>query len=172
MLHLSSRDFCQHAAGVYAANGIHAHILPPDSKRYLATPELSFTIRYLQAHGGLNMSACHNPPDDNGGKFYDERGGQPVPPEDQIMSDLVDQVTAIRHVALADAVQSAARSTSSTRRRTGPTSTCAASRAFCPPPKIDEIRVVFTPAARRRRLLRRRGARSARASGRSRCRSR
>ena len=43
VLHLSSREFCQHAAGVYAANGIHAHILPPDSKRYLATPELSFT---------------------------------------------------------------------------------------------------------------------------------
>ncbi len=54
VLHLSSRDLAQHAAGVYAANGIHAHILPPDSKHYLATPELSFTIRYLQAHGGLN----------------------------------------------------------------------------------------------------------------------
>ena len=49
-----------------------------DSPRYLATPELSFTIRQLQAHGGLNISASHNPPDDNGGKFYDERGGQPV----------------------------------------------------------------------------------------------
>ena len=29
------------------------------------------------------MSASHNPPDDNGGKFYDERGGQPVAPDDQ-----------------------------------------------------------------------------------------
>ena len=27
VLHLSSREFCQYAAGVYAANGIHAHIL-------------------------------------------------------------------------------------------------------------------------------------------------
>ena len=44
----------------------------------MATPELSFTIRYLKAQGGLNVSASHNPPDDNGGKFYDERGGQPV----------------------------------------------------------------------------------------------
>ena len=50
----------------------HAHILPPDSTHYLATPELSFTIRQLRAHGGLNLSASHNPPDDNGGKFYDE----------------------------------------------------------------------------------------------------
>ena len=46
------------------------------------------------------MSARHNPPDDNGSKFYDERGGQPVPPDDQIMSDLVDQVTTIKHAAV------------------------------------------------------------------------
>src|SRR3954469_19628891 len=55
VLHLSSREFCQHAAGVYAANGVEALILPPDSKRYVPTPELSFTIRFLRAHGGLNM---------------------------------------------------------------------------------------------------------------------
>src|SRR5436190_2009397 len=60
VLHLSSRDLARHAAGVYAANGLHAHVLPPDSKHYLATPELSFTIRFLQAHGGLNVSASHN----------------------------------------------------------------------------------------------------------------
>src|SRR5262245_18449727 len=28
-LHLSSKALAQHAAGVYAANGIHAHVLPP-----------------------------------------------------------------------------------------------------------------------------------------------
>ena len=106
VLHLSSRDLARHAAGVYAANGIHAHVLPPDSKHYLATPELSFTIRILKAHGGLNISASHNPPDDNGGKFYDERGGQPVPPDDQIMADLVDQVTHIKALPWAEAVRS------------------------------------------------------------------
>src|SRR5438132_5392713 len=57
VLHLSSKDMAQHAAGVYVANGIHAYILPADSKRFLATPELSFTIRFLDAHGGLNISA-------------------------------------------------------------------------------------------------------------------
>src|SRR5690349_19635090 len=106
ILHLSSQDFAQFAARVYAANGIRSHILPPDSHRYLATPELSFTIRYLRAHGGLNVSASHNPPDDNGGKFYDERGGQPVPPDDQIMSDYVDQVTLIRALPWAEALRS------------------------------------------------------------------
>jgi phosphoglucomutase len=95
VLHLSSKNLAQHAACIYVANGIEAHILPPDSSRYLATPELSFAIRALQAQGGLNISASHNPPDDNGGKFYDERGGQPVPPDDQIMADLVEQVQTI-----------------------------------------------------------------------------
>src|SRR5438552_2809092 len=52
VLHLSSKDFAQYAVGVYVANGIHASILPPESKRYLATPELSFVIRHLGAHGG------------------------------------------------------------------------------------------------------------------------
>src|SRR5436190_16350454 len=64
VLHLTSREFCQYATGVYAANGIHAHLLAPDAKRYVATPELSFSIRYLKAHGGLNMTASHNPSDD------------------------------------------------------------------------------------------------------------
>ena len=113
------------------ANGIHACILPPDSPRYLATPELSFAIRHLRRHGGLNISASHNPPDDNGGKFYDERGGQPVPPDDQIMADLVEQVTTIRSLSWADAVRTRPASTSSTTRRTAATSSCAASRAWC-----------------------------------------
>ena len=67
VLHLSSKDFAHYAAGVYAANGIHVSILPTESPRYLATPELSFAIRFLCAQGGLNISASHNPPDDNGG---------------------------------------------------------------------------------------------------------
>ena len=33
VLHMTSRDFCQHAAGVYAANGVHTYILPPDADR-------------------------------------------------------------------------------------------------------------------------------------------
>src|SRR5436305_11512641 len=63
VLHLSSKDLAHHAAGVYAANGLPASILPPDSPRYLATPELSFTIRFLQAHCGRTISASHNQAD-------------------------------------------------------------------------------------------------------------
>ncbi len=106
LLGLSSKDLARAAAEVYAANGIRSYILPADSQRFMATPELSHAIRHYGAHAGLNISASHNPPDDNGGKFYDERGGQPVPPDDQIMADLVDQVTAIRQLPWQDAVRS------------------------------------------------------------------
>jgi phosphoglucomutase/phosphomannomutase len=144
VLHLSSREFCQHACGVYAANGIHSHILPPDSKRYTPTPELSFAIRHLRAHGGLNMTASHNPPDDNGSKFYNELGAQPVPPEDQLMSEFVDQVTAIKHVPFADAVRSGKVQFLDEAPHRAYIELCR-KEALLGPPKLDEIRVVFTP---------------------------
>jgi len=104
ILGLSSRDFAHHAAKIYAANGIKVWVLPATSKTYLATPELSFLIRHHGAHGGLNISASHNPPDDNGGKFYEERGAQPVPPDDQIMADLVDKIDRIKVMPWEEAV--------------------------------------------------------------------
>jgi phosphoglucomutase len=144
VLHVSSRRFAREAACVYAVNGITVHMPPEHSARYLATPELSYTIRSLGAHGGLNISASHNPPDDNGGKFYDERGGQPIPPDDQIMADLAAQAAAARSMPWDDAV------------RTGKIRFLddAPHRAYIElsrrqsvgrPPRFDEIQVVFTP---------------------------
>lgn len=144
VLHLSSREFCQHAAGVYAANGIQAVILPPDSKRYVPTPELSFTIRHLGAHGGLNMTASHNPPDDNGSKFYDERGSQPVPPEDQLMSELVDQVVTIKHLPFADALRAGKVQLLDDAPHRAFIELCR-HESVLGPPKADELRVVYTP---------------------------
>lgn len=142
--HLTSRDLARHAAGVYVANGLSVHLLPESSKRFIATPELSFTIRLVKAHGGLNVSASHNPPDDNGAKFYDERGGQPVPPDDQIMADLVDQVAAIKELPWSEAARSGRvhfldeaphRAYVELIRR----------QSLVPPPRLDEVRLVFTP---------------------------
>ncbi|MDP2314072.1 MAG: phospho-sugar mutase [Pseudomonadota bacterium] len=100
---LSSRDFAEIAAGVYAANGVTTTILAPGSDTYVSTPELSFAIRYLRADGGLNVSASHNPPDDNGGKFYNARGGQEVPPDDERMAAHVDKVDRVRAMPFAEA---------------------------------------------------------------------
>jgi phosphoglucomutase len=144
VLHLSSRDLAQYAATVYVANGIHAFILPADSKRYLATPELSFTIRFLGALGGLNISASHNPPDDNGGKFYDERGGQPVPPDDQIMADLVDQVTTIKSLPWTEAVRGGKIHFLDEAPHQAYLDLIR-HQSLVSAPRFDEIKVVFTP---------------------------
>ena len=81
---------------------------------------------------------------DNGSKFYDERGAQPVPPEDQIMSEFVDQVTAIRHLPWADAVRGGKVHFLDDAPHRAYVELCRR-QSLVPPPKFDEIRVVFTP---------------------------
>jgi phosphoglucomutase/phosphomannomutase len=144
VLHLTSKDLAHHAVCVYAASGVHSHILPEASPRYLATPELSFAIRHLAAHGGLNISASHNPPDDNGGKFYDERGAQPVPPEDQIMAELVDQVTAIKLLPWKEAVRTAKVHFLDDSVHRAYVDLCR-KQSLVRPPRRDEMKIVFTP---------------------------
>jgi phosphoglucomutase/phosphomannomutase len=144
VLHLSSQKLAQMAATVYVANGIHAWILPADSTHYLATPELSFAIRYLQAHGGLNISASHNPPDDNGGKFYDDRGAQPIPPEDQMMADLVEEVTTIRDMTWREAQSTGRLHFLDDTPHRAYLDLCR-KQSLIARPKPDEIKVVFTP---------------------------
>lgn len=144
VLGLSSRDLAVAAACIYAANGVHVHILPDGDPRFLATPELSYFIRLLKAHGGLNVSASHNPPDDNGGKFYDEYGGQPVPPNDQHMADLVDKVVEIKTVPWSEAVKSGHVHFLNDGPHKAYINLCV-EQALTTPPKADEITVVFTP---------------------------
>ncbi len=92
LLGMRSADFARIAAEVYAANGVTVLMPDPDGDRFLATPALSFAIRELDANGGLNISASHNHPDDNGGKFYDHRGAQEVPPHDEHFARIVDGI--------------------------------------------------------------------------------
>lgn len=144
VLHLSSKAFAQHAARIYAANGVVAFILPENTSRYMATPELSYAIRLLGANGGLNVSASHNPPDDNGGKFYDERGGQPVPPDDQIMADIVEQVTLIKELPWQDAIRAGKIQFLDETPHKAYIDLCL-KQSLVKPPRFDEIQIVFTP---------------------------
>lgn len=105
LLGSSSRSFAKLAAQIYAGNGITAYLPDPKSdSATLSTPELSFLITRLGAVGGVNMSASHNPPDDNGVKVYDEHGSQPVAPEDQLLLDVMAQVEAVQTVAFEQAL--------------------------------------------------------------------
>ncbi len=89
---LTSRDFARLAARVYAANGVKAWVTPST----MSTPELSYAIRHLGAQGGLNVSASHNPPDDNGAKIYNNLGGQEIPPHDEHLVEVVSRVESVR----------------------------------------------------------------------------
>jgi len=103
VLGLRSRDFSRSAAEIYTANGVKVWMLPEEEELVLATPELSFLIRNLGAQGGLNISASHNPPDDNGAKIYNYTGGQEVPPNDETMVKLVEQVDEVKQMDFEEA---------------------------------------------------------------------
>ncbi|MGO8813371.1 MAG: hypothetical protein ACLQVG_01710 [Terriglobia bacterium] len=105
LLGTSSRSIARLACEIYAGNQVVAYLAEPEADQsLLSTPELSFIIRKLQAQGGVNISASHNPPDDNGIKVYDEYGGQPIPPNDQRLADAMDQVTDVHRIPFAEAL--------------------------------------------------------------------
>lgn len=99
LINLSSRDFAEIAARVYAANGVRVRLQPRGETAYMATPVLSFAIRHYGADAGIVISASHNPPDDNGVKMYDRRGGQEIPPDDERLVERVAAVTDVRDLS-------------------------------------------------------------------------
>lgn len=103
LLGLTSKDLAQIAASVYCAAGVRVYMLPDQPADFISTPELSFLIRRYKAQGGLNVSASHNHPDDNGGKFYNDQGGQEIPPDDEQMVDIVETITDVTSMPYDDA---------------------------------------------------------------------
>ncbi len=105
LLGVSSRSLGKLACEIYAGNGIVVYFAEPkNDAAVLTTPELSYLIGKLGAVGGINLSASHNPPDDNGIKVYDQYGSQPVAPDDQRLVDIMDQATDIRLLAFDEAL--------------------------------------------------------------------
>jgi len=105
LLGLSSKDFAKIAASVYAANGIRVWMPDPSQENYISTPELSFAIRFLEAQGGLNVSASHNHPDDNGAKIYNDKGSQEIPPVDEELAKIVAVTTSARTMPFDEACE-------------------------------------------------------------------
>ncbi len=105
LLDLTSRALASIATEIYAANGFQVFLYLPDpGARYLSTPELSFAIRFLGAAGGINVSASHNHPDDNGFKFYNTQAAQDIPPTDQELTTYMQGIKEIRRMPLAKAI--------------------------------------------------------------------
>ncbi|SIR73610.1 phosphoglucomutase [Peribacillus simplex] len=78
-----SPEFALEAAKTLATKGIKAYLF--DELR--PTPQLSFSVRKLDAFAGIVITASHNPPEYNGYKVYGSDGAQ-LPPEaaDQVIN--------------------------------------------------------------------------------------
>jgi phosphoglucomutase len=84
-----SDEFTELTAKVAADNGCDAYVF--DGPR--STPELSFTVRHLNATAGIVITASHNPPHDNGYKVYFADGAQVIDPH---ASGIIAKVNAIK----------------------------------------------------------------------------
>jgi phosphomannomutase len=94
-----SADFARDTAAVMVGAGLRAAVLP----RPLPTPVLAFAIRHLGAVAGVEVTASHNPPRDNGYKVYLGDGSQIVPPADAEIAAGIDAVGSLHDVPRPDA---------------------------------------------------------------------
>lgn len=84
----NSETLAKVVADVFSANGIKVFLF----EELRPTPELSFTVRHLQCHAGIVLTASHNPPEYNGYKVYWQDGGQLVPPQDKEIIQVIDSL--------------------------------------------------------------------------------
>lgn len=85
----NNHTFMMAAADILTTLGIKVYLF--DALR--PTPELSFAVRYLNASGGINITASHNPKEYNGYKIYNEEGNQLVLAQSNKVMAEIDTIT-------------------------------------------------------------------------------
>ena len=85
---INNTKFMMAAANILTTLGIKVYIF--DALR--PTPELSFAVRYLNACGGVNITASHNPKVYNGYKIYNSEGNQLILKQSNIVMDEISKI--------------------------------------------------------------------------------
>ncbi|EDS78620.1 phosphoglucomutase phosphomannomutase [Clostridium botulinum C str. Eklund] len=93
-----SKEFSKTAALVLAGNGIKSYLF----EDIRPTPELSFTIRKLNATAGIIITASHNPKEYNGYKVYWEDGAQVLSSIADPMTEKINKINNFKDVKIMD----------------------------------------------------------------------
>ncbi|WP_052344206.1 phospho-sugar mutase [Bacillus ndiopicus] len=86
-----SYEFACETARVLGAHGIRAYVYQEPRP----TPQLSFTVRELNAFAGVIITASHNPKQYNGFKLYGEDGAQLTP---QTANEIIQHMNSIEDI--------------------------------------------------------------------------
>src|SRR5690606_26643661 len=95
-----SENFAAAAAEVAAANGVKVWL----TQSATPTPVISFSVTNKQAAGGINITASHNPPTDNGFKVRDENGGAVAPEGLDEIEAAIPPIAEVQRIPLEQAV--------------------------------------------------------------------
>ncbi len=82
-----SKHFCDLCASVWTKMGGTAYVFCGAR----STPQLSYTVRKMNATAGIVITASHNPPSDNGYKVYFNDGAQATSPHAEGIVDNVNK---------------------------------------------------------------------------------
>lgn len=93
-----SYDFAVETARVLGVHGITSYVY----KEARPTPQLSFTVRELNAFAGVVITASHNPKQYNGFKVYGEDGAQLVPIGANAIIEHMNQISDIFAIEVAE----------------------------------------------------------------------
>ncbi|HEQ9820601.1 phospho-sugar mutase [Streptococcus pyogenes] len=93
-----SPEFAFESAQVLAQHGIKSYVF----ETLRPTPELSFSVRHLNAYAGIMVTASHNPAPFNGYKVYGQDGGQLPPADADALTDFIRAIENPFAVELAD----------------------------------------------------------------------
>ncbi len=93
-----SREFSEYTARVLAANNVTVYLYD----KLTPTPMLSYAVRDLKCHGGIVITASHNPKEYNGYKVYDSNGCQVTDAPASEIITFVNNVVSFEDVLVLD----------------------------------------------------------------------